>query len=58
MLAAEQEPTPCYHDAYSVGTPQWAFWEKGRQNHSKTTVFPLYGCFSWLENGLFSFLGG
>ena len=29
MLEAKWEPTPCYRDAYSVGTPKWAFWEKG-----------------------------
>ena len=24
MLVAKREPTPCYNDAYSVGTPKWA----------------------------------
>ena len=26
MLVAKWEPTPCYNDAYSVGTPKWASW--------------------------------
>ena len=42
MLVAEREPTPCCHDAYSVGTPRWAFFGKGWQNHSKTTASPLF----------------
>ena len=25
MLVAKWVPTPCYNDAYSVGTPKWAF---------------------------------
>ena len=25
MLVAKWEPTPCYRDAYSVGTPNWAW---------------------------------
>ena len=29
MLVAEWVPTPCYNDAYLVGTPKWAFWRKG-----------------------------
>ena len=33
MPVAYWEPTPCYHDAYSVGTPNWAFREKGWQKH-------------------------
>ena len=55
MLVAWREPTPCYHDAYSVGTPKWAFWERGWQNHSKTTVSPLYRLFC-LANGPFFFV--
>ena len=30
-------PTPCYNDAYSVGTPEWALWEKGWLKHHETT---------------------
>ena len=43
MLVAKREPTPCYRDAHSVGTLSGHFWEKGWQNHCKTTVSPLYG---------------
>ena len=25
MLVGKREPTPCYRDAYSVGTPKWAY---------------------------------
>ena len=28
MLVAKWVPTPCYNDAYSVGTPKWALWGK------------------------------
>ena len=45
MLVAKREPIPCYHDAYSVGTPNGAFWEKGWQMHCKTVVSPLFGRF-------------
>ena len=41
MLVAEREPTPCYHDAFSVGTPKWALWEKSGQKHRETTISPL-----------------
>ena len=37
MLVTEPEPTPGYHDAYSVGTPTWAFLGNGWQNHCNTT---------------------
>ena len=30
MLVAMREPTPCYHDAYSVGIPKRAFGEEER----------------------------
>ena len=43
MLVGEWEPTPCYRDAFSVDTPKWAYWEKGWQNHCKTTVSTLFG---------------
>ena len=45
MLVAKWEPTPCYHDAYSVGTPNWAFRVKGWLTHCKTTISPLFGRF-------------
>ena len=45
MLVAKWVPTPCYNDAYSVGTPEWAFWVKGWQKYHKTTFSPLLGRF-------------
>ena len=41
MLVAKWVPTPCYRDAYSVGTPNWAFWGKGWQRYHETTFSPL-----------------
>ena len=41
MLVAMREPTPCYHDAYSVGIPEGAYGEKSGQSHYNTTVSPL-----------------
>ena len=41
MPVARWEPTPCYRDAYSVGTPNRAFWVKGWLKHGKTMVFTL-----------------
>ena len=46
MLVAMREPTPCYHDAYSVGIPKRACGEKSGQNHCKTTVSPVKNVFS------------
>ena len=43
MLVAKREPTPCYRDAHSAGTPKWSYWVKRRQIHWKTTFSPLYG---------------
>ena len=43
MLVAKREPTPCYRDAYSVGTPKWAYWGRGWQIHCKATISTLYG---------------
>ena len=43
MLVAKREPTPCYRDAYLVGTPYGAFWEKGWLKHCETMVSPLLG---------------
>ena len=59
MLVAKWVPTPCYNDAYSVGTPKWAFWGKGWQNHSKTTFSPLFGrLFLIGQRTIFFFWGG
>ena len=55
MFVAKQESTPCYHDAYSVGTPEWAFWGKGWQNHCRSTFSPLCKRVFWLTKGLCSF---
>ena len=44
MRVAKWEPTPCYRDAFSVGTPNWAFREKGWQKHFQT-MFSLLGTF-------------
>ena len=43
MLVAKWVPTPCYNNAYLVGTPKWAFWEKGWQRHCKTMISPFIG---------------
>ena len=45
VLVVEREPTPCYRDAYSVGTPHWAFCGKGWQKHCKTMISPFLGRF-------------
>ena len=41
VLVTKREPTPGYSDAYSVGTPKWAFGEKHGQKHRSTTLSPL-----------------
>ena len=38
MLVAKWKPTPCFHDAYSVSTPNRTFRVKGWQKHCKTMV--------------------
>ena len=43
MPVAEREPTPCYHDAYSVGTLRRACREKYGQTYCKTTFLPPSG---------------
>ena len=49
MLVAKRDPTPCYHDAYSVGTPKWAFWGATlsplfrRVFSGKQNSFPFWG---------------
>ena len=45
MLVAKWVPTPCYNDAYSVGTPKRAFWWKGWLKHCKTMISPFFGRF-------------
>ena len=60
MLVAGREPTPCYRDAYSVGTPNRAFWVKGWLKHGKTMVSKFVGRFFLVSKRTiyFFFLGG
>ena len=44
---ARREPTPCYNDAYSVGTLNSAFCGKGWRKHCKTMISPFRARFSW-----------
>ena len=44
MLVAMREPTPCYHDAYSVVSLKGHFGRKSGQSHYKTTVSPRVKC--------------
>ena len=58
MLVAKWVPTPCYDDAYSVGTPRWAFWGEGWQKHYGTTFSTRFGrVLSGKQKGLFIFSG-
>ena len=59
MLLAKWVRTPCYNDAYSVGTAQWALWEKGWLKHCKTMISPFLERFFFgkQKNNLL-FLGG
>ena len=54
MLVAKWVPTPCYTDAYSVGTPKWALWEKGSQKHYETTFSLHLGRFLFGKQKNFS----
>ena len=59
MLVAKREPTPCYHDAHSVGTPNGAFWVKGWLKLCKTMVSSLFGRFFLVcKQTTYLFLGG
>ena len=58
MLVAMREPTPCYHDAYSVGIPKGAYGGKSGQSQHKTTVSPLIqSVFLVSKRTLYFFLG-
>ena len=57
MLVAKKEPTPCYHDAYSVGTPNGAFWGKTGKNTVRPWFHPCLDVSFWYVNGPFTFLG-
>ena len=58
MLVAKWVPTPCYNDAYSVGAPKRAFWEKGWLKHCKTMISPFFGRFFLVSKRPFIFLVG
>ena len=58
MQVAKWVPIPCYDDAYSVGTPQWALWEKGWQKHYETTFSSHLGRFFLVSKRTFYFSGG
>ena len=58
MLVAKWVPTPCYNDAYSMGTPEWALWEKNWLKHRKTMISPFLGRFFLVsKRTFFSFFG-
>ena len=58
MLVARWVPTPSYNDAHLVGTPKWAFWEKGWQIHCKTMISPFFGRFFLVSKRTFYFFWG
>ena len=58
MQVAKWVPTSCYNDAYSVGTPKWAFWEKGWQRYHETTFSPFFGRFFLVSKRTFYFFWG
>ena len=58
MLVATWVPTPCYNDAYSVGTPKWASGGKGWQKHCRTTFSPLLGRLFLVSKRTFYFFWG
>ena len=47
MLVAKREPAPCYHDAYSVGTPNGAFGGKAGKNTVRPWVLPSLDVSFW-----------
>ena len=49
--------TPCYNDAYSVGTPKWALRVKGWLKHNKTMVSPFLGRFFLVSKRTIYFFG-
>ena len=57
MLVAMREPTPCYHDAYSVGIPKGAYGGRAGKISIRPQFPPFSIVFFWLVNGLFTFLG-
>ena len=57
MLVAKWVPTPCYNDAYSVGTPKRALWGKGWQEQYETTFSPHLGRFFLVSKRTFYIFG-
>ena len=57
MLVAKWVPTPCYNDAYLVGTPKWAFWGKGWLKHCQTMISPFLGRLFLVSKRTFYFSG-
>ena len=58
MLVAKWVPTPCYNDAYSVGTPKWALWRKNWLKYCKTMIPPFLGRFFLVSKRTFFFFWG
>ena len=58
MVVAKWVPTPCYNDAYLVGTPKWAFLEKSWLKHCKTMISPFLGRLFLVSKRTFYFSGG
>ena len=48
MLVAMREPTPCYHDAYSVGIPSGAYGGRAGKVTIRPQFPPLLNVFFWL----------
>ena len=57
MLVAKWVPPHAAMMQYSVGTPKWAFWGKGWQNHCGTTFSLLFGRFFLVSKRTLYFLG-
>ena len=57
MLVAKWEPTPCYRDAYLVGTPSGHFGRKTGRNTIRPRFLPCMDVFFWLAKGPFSIFG-
>ena len=47
MLVAKWVPTPCYNDAYLVGTPKWAFWGKAGKSIIRPRFSPALDVSFW-----------
>ena len=58
MLVAKWVPTPCYRDAYLVGTPKWACWGKDWLKQCETTISPFVGRVFLVSKRTIYFSGG